>query len=286
MKVLVAASLAVLMSLTACSAESSSTAEPPQQTPATTEATTATATPTPSEEPEPLPKLGEPVAKRCGMDLPGKVFAIPGPDENSQLAAATLGRGPTVAVFVHQTSASGFCGWAPYAAWAARQGVRALLVDACGWGDSTCSEAVEDDAATWLGFGVDWARRHGAERVTLVGASMGGALVAGGGQQAGADAIVDLSGPDSWSGVPDTVTAAQDITVPFLVAASDGDTGIDVDALREAVEVSPAQQKEYVATPGEHGWDMVGEAELTGTSTPLDLRITALGRKVLAWVRG
>ncbi len=191
-----------------------------------------------------------------------------------------------MAVFVHQTSASGFCGWAPYAAWAARQGVRALLVDACGWGDSTCSEAAEGDAASWLRSVVDWARRHGAERVTLVGASMGGALVAGGGQQAGADAIVDLSGPDAWSGVPDTVTAARDITVPFLVAAADNDSGIDTDALREAVEVSPAQQKEYVATPGEHGWDMVGEAELTGTSTPLDLRITALGRQVLAWVRG
>jgi hypothetical protein len=115
---------------------------------------------------------------------------------------------------------------------------------------------------------------------------MGGALVAGGGQRAGADAIVDLSGPAAWSGVPDTVTAARDITVPFLVAAADNDSGIDVDALREAVQVSPAARKEYVAAPDEHGWDMVGEAVLTGDSTPLDLRITALGRKVLAWVRG
>ena len=108
---------------------------------------------------------------------------------------------------------------------------------------------------------------------------MGGALVAGGGQRAGADAIVDLSGPDSWSGVPDTVTAARDITVPFLVAAADDDSGIDVDALREAVRgvAGAAQGVRRHARRARLGHGRRGCADRH--STPLDVRITAAGQE-------
>ncbi len=69
---------------------------------------------------------------------------------------------------------TGLCGWVPYAAWAARHGIRAVVVDVCGFGRSQCSDELDADPAAQLALPVSWAREQGATSVTLVGASMGG----------------------------------------------------------------------------------------------------------------
>ena len=220
---------------------------------------------------------------RCGFAVPGRTFAIPGPDTGSTLVAAELGRGPAVGVLVHQVGATALCGWSPFAEWASRQGVRLLLVDACGYGESVCSEEVRHDPATWLRSTVAWARDHGARRVTLVGASMGGALVAGAGQRAGADAIIDLSGPVQWEGVEPLRRIAPRIRVPFLAAASDTDEDTSASALRRAAEAARGEPSRYYAAPGGHGWTMLTSG---WTSGPQETEPTALARLVVRWIGG
>ncbi|MEO7268444.1 MAG: hypothetical protein ABIW49_04470 [Knoellia sp.] len=120
-----------------------------------------------------------------------------------------------------------------------------------------------------------------ATRVTVVGASLGGVLALGAGEKAGADAIVNLSGPSEWEGVPDAVTAAKATTVPLLISAADADVGIDVSVLKAAVATSPAAHKRYVAMAGQaHGW--------TGISNgmSIDPVFTPLATTVLQWIQG
>ena len=66
-----------------------------------------------------------------------------------------------------------------------------------------------------------WARAHGARRVTLIGASVGAIVVlhAAASIRPIVDAVVDLSGELTWSGL-DSLTAARTLTVPVSYAVA------------------------------------------------------------------
>jgi dienelactone hydrolase len=219
------------------------------------------------------------IQQRCFVPVEGGLTTFAGPD-GSTMPGAVLGEGSDVAVFLHQTSAAGFCGWATYADWVSSRGVRAVLVDLCGWGRSACKGDFAADSEAQVRLLVEGAREQGARRVTLVGASMGGAIALGVGQQAGADAVVDLSGPAVWQGVPTAGEAARTTTVPLLLAVAPGDRGMDPPALRAAVQASPAEHKRFVSTKGSHGWDMLNDGTLA------EPQWNPLAHDVLAWVRG
>jgi hypothetical protein len=219
------------------------------------------------------------VADRCNIPVEGELTTFPG-SGGTVISGAVYGRADRAAVFLHQTAMAGMCGFATYAVWAARHGVRAIIVDLCGWGQSWCAGSDDDDWAAQVRIPVDWARAHGARSVTLVGASLGGAIALGIGQQVGADAIVDLSGPSSWPGVPDALPSARRTTIPLMVAAASGDTGIGVEALKRAVAASPATHKRFVPAPDGHGWSMLSDG------MAVDPQFTPLATTVLAWVKG
>ena len=103
------------------------------------------------------------IAERCNVPLEGDLTALAGPG-GSTISVAVLGDGPRAAVFLHQTSGAGMCGFATYAVWAAKRGVRAILVDLCGWGQSRCEGSLNDDWAAQVRIPVDWARAHGGRR--------------------------------------------------------------------------------------------------------------------------
>ncbi len=234
---------------------------------------------TPAHTPVPLPtKTLVTIEDRCSLPVQGRLTRFPGP-EGASLSGAVLGDGPVAAVLLHQTSSGGMCGFVPYAAWLAEQGVRAVLVDFCNWGASECPPAMALDWEAQVRIPIEWARSQGATRVTVVGASLGGIVGLGVGQRAGADAIVNLSGPDTWEGGLDAGRAAAETTVPLLVAASDSDRGIDTDALRAAVDASPAVSKRYVDVAAGHGWSMLNDGSLTEPAW------TPLARTVLGWVK-
>lgn len=232
--------------------------------------------------PVPVPTRTVPrqVAERCQLDVPGEVVDLVAPDGRSRLGAVAYGEGPTAVVLLHQTGRSGLCGWVTYARWLAGQGVLALAVDDCIRGSSSCTEAFTRDVRGQVALAVAAARERGASRVAVVGASMGGARALGVGQRAGADVVVDLSGPVTWEGVPAAGDAAAATTVPLLVVTSAGDRGIDARALEAAVDRSPAARTRFVLVPGDaHGWD------LTMDTIAADAAVTDEGRLVLDWVR-
>ncbi|MGA8978390.1 MAG: hypothetical protein WB473_04660 [Pedococcus sp.] len=87
------------------------------------------------------------VSDRCQVPVEGgELVEVVGP-AGSVMTGAVMGGADTVAVYLHQTSPAGFCGWTVYAAWAARRGVGAVLVDLCGWGRSRCKGAFASDPA-------------------------------------------------------------------------------------------------------------------------------------------
>lgn len=220
------------------------------------------------------------VSDRCKVPVEGgELVEVVGP-AGSVMTGAVMGGADTVAVYLHQTSPAGFCGWTSYAAWAARRGVGAVLVDLCGWGRSRCKGAFASDPAAQVRLVVDWARSRGAARVTVVGASLGGVTALAVGQQSGADALVDLSGPFSYPGLDTAALAAPRTTVPLLVAIASGDRAMQPADVRAAFDTSPATVKKFVSPPSGHGWGMLNDG------TDADPVWTPLAHTVLAWVKG
>lgn len=222
-----------------------------------------------------------PIVERCGLpDAPATPLIFPGPSGSSLIGAQT-GSGDRVALLLHQTNGDGLCGFWPFMAAAAKEGVRLVAFDLCGYGGSQCapgSEAARDPVAQVRAV-VDRLRQEGARSVTLVGASMGGTIAVGSAAEVKADRVVDLSGPTSWNGVPDTAKALRELRIPVLVVASPGDTDTDPAALQRAVAASPSRQKAYVQGPvGMHGVTLLKDI------APED-PVTPIGKQVLAFVK-
>lgn len=205
-------------------------------------------------DPPPARPLATPstVEDRCHVAVPGTLVQI-STDDGSVVTGASFSDGTDAAILLHQDSRSGLCGFVVFARWAAQHGVRVLAFDICGYGKALCNDGLRGDPVAQQRAMIDYARADGARQVTVVGASMGGALAMGVGQRAGADAVVNLSGPPYWRGVPDAVSAARATTIPLLVAAAASDRGISPSTLRAAVKEPPARPKRYLAVPKGHG---------------------------------
>lgn len=192
-----------------------------------------------------------------------KTFVLKAGD--ASLPAATLGDSATVAVLLHQTNGGGACGWLPAAQLFAQRGIRPLLFDVYGFGPGPRIDGRAPDAATQVDAAVAWAKKHGATRVVLVGASMGGAIAVGTAQDSGADAVVDLSGPMAWSGVPGLAEAAPALTLPTLVSAAPDDTTSPAAALGPAAGTLAGPHL-FVTAPTGHGYELLLQGD--GAATP------------------
>lgn len=211
----------------------------------------------PAEEAPPTDAASadETAARRCtGEGGPGRDRVIRA--KGSRLVAAEIGRGPTWAVFLHQTDGGALCGWWTYGAHVAGRGVHVLLLDLCGYGRSVCTKPLSNDQVGQASAAVAFARRHGARRVTVVGASMGGAVALPTARTSRADAVVDLSGPPDWSGA-NLDRDVGGLTMPTLLAASPDDPST-VSAFREAIRDVPAKVKRLEVVTGGHGYVMLG----------------------------
>ena len=204
----------------------------------------------------PTPAGFTPAAQRCGINAPLLRDHVLHAPNRSLLPAATLGSGSTVAIFLHETGYSGYCGWMPFAAWATRHyRFTALLFDLCGYGESDCPDPVVNPVAQ-VRAAAAWARDHGAERLVIVGASMGGAIAPAAALAVHADAVVDLSGPLRWEGIVVRGLTPK-LTMPTLFAISRGDIDASYPAFRAAFAQVPAKQARLVTAPAGHGWDML-----------------------------
>ena len=141
------------------------------------------------------------------------LVALPAPGE--RLPAVVLGRGGSTGVVFANQSASSACGWLPYARAVARDGVRSVVFD--------YAAASREDEVLAAGR---WLRSHGARRVVLVGASIGGRAVVTAAARGGprqVDAVVSLSGERILGAQPDLLTDARRLRVPTLWVSSEND---------------------------------------------------------------
>jgi pimeloyl-ACP methyl ester carboxylesterase len=168
-------------------------------------------------------------------------------EDGIELDAALVGEGEVGVVLGHQFG-SDFCSWVPFAKQLARRHMRALAIN-------FASSSIDDDMVA----GSEELRRRGADRIVLVGASMGGtaALVAAG--QVDADGVAALSAPREFGGL-DALPAVRGLELPalFLVGGQDASFARDARRLHEATGSS---DKALVVTNGaEHGTDLLQDS--------------------------
>ena len=187
---------------------------------------------------------------------PGCVLA-PGPDLHFRAADGTrivghrFGRGKTAIVLVHQ-SGSDLCQWAPYAKRLAALGYSAIAFDLRGFGESQhriypASLRYSAD----ISAAVKEARRLGATRVVVVGASLGAnaAIVGAANTRPLVDGVVSLSAPATFR--LDAVAAARHLQVPVLYVAAEVDEGgIYAADAKKMYEATPGADKRLEVVPG------------------------------------
>jgi dienelactone hydrolase len=233
--------------------------------------------------PTPLTPPRGPVSERCGEpEAPARWIRLRGPDQD-RLAAVVVGEGPVTAVYSHQSDPEALCGFWPYAVWLAEEyGVRSVLLDHCGSGGSACAyDDFHDDLARQVEVAVDWAREHGASRVSLVGASRGGttAIVAASRIRPSVDAVVDLSGPLRSLSL-DALGSAPRVTAPTLLALAPDDGVATMADFRSLLGRLGSSTKRFVRAESGHGWETLGWVERTGFEP------SPLAATVAAWLRG
>jgi dienelactone hydrolase len=180
-----------------------------------------------------------------------QMVKVPAPGE--QLPAVVLGSGGATGVVFANQSASIACGWLPYARNVARGGVRSLVFD---YGTAQREDEVLA-AARWL-------RAHGARRVVLVGASIGGRAVvtaAARAQRGAVDAVVSLSGERILGAQRDIAIDARRLTTPTLWVSSlnDGYTNFaeETRQLYRAAKGHARPDRLLVVGGDDHGIDLL-----------------------------
>jgi pimeloyl-ACP methyl ester carboxylesterase len=206
------------------------------QAPATTAATGAPATTTAA------------AAKACLQEAERDRAVSFTTGAGATLVGVVLGSGRRGLVLGHQ-SGSDLCEWLPLARELAGRGYQVLAFDFAGFGDSRPGPGearVDGDMAA----AAEQLRRRGADRVVLIGSSMGGTAVLAAATRirppvAG---VVSLSGPASFQGV-DAGAAVARLRVPVLLVAGADDQPFADDA-RAMHRAAPVRDKRLLVVPG------------------------------------
>jgi hypothetical protein len=219
-----------------------------------------------------------PIEQFCTGTIPSAITQrqLPAPGGPS-LNSAWLGSGKTVAVLLHQGDGNGLCGFLFYADFLAKRGIQVALLDLCNHGQSYClNNPIADDPAAQVKLIVDAARAQGAQRVVLVGASLGGSVAVTAAGEAKPDAVAVLSS-SAKEGPSDITTDAPHVTMPALFAFSRADQD-DLVVVRSQLKKMPARKKEFLVYDSGHGYTLLHDL-MTG-------EFTGLATRVAKWVKG
>jgi pimeloyl-ACP methyl ester carboxylesterase len=140
------------------------------------------------------------------------MFVLRGPGHD-RLAALSVGTGRVAVILAHQVSGS-MCQWWPYGRSLEAAGFRVVAFDFDGCG---ASPAGDGNYPGEVAAAAQWARHAGAEKVVLMGGSMGGTAVMVAAARLGASVagVIDLSGPAIFAGM-NALAAAGRVHVPVL----------------------------------------------------------------------
>jgi dienelactone hydrolase len=174
------------------------------------------------------------------------------------LKGVLLGRGTTGVALVHEFRRD-LCSWLPFARVLARKGYLVLDFDARNFGssaqvNSAAAFAVDRDVRGAAGV----LRAHGAKRIVLGGASMGGTavLVAGAALRPSPAAVVSLSGPTDLSSM-NALAAVRKLRAPTLFLAGKYDTQFAADARKMYGASASVRKRLAIRTTGAHGTDLL-----------------------------
>ena len=235
-----------------------------------------------SADPDPAPAPSTmSVIERCGSEIPAgtdvTAHELTAGDGSTFSAADFKADNPTgvVLVLLHQTGRLGLCGWGQFAGAAAGQGIASVAIDLCGYGTSSCTDGLESDPKAQVDLALTHVRDdRAAQRVVLVGASMGGSnsvIAAAAGVDI--DAWVDVSGVSSWNDV-ELQDLAGDLAqrgIPGLIVYATSDGDVEYAAARKLARSSGA---EFLDGGSGHGYELL-------TDTPG--RLKPAGRALLAF---
>ena len=176
--------------------------------------------------------------------------------EGATVSGELYGSGKTAVIF----SVMGNCkpGWREFAQFTAAQGLMALTYQWHGCRDSGSANEtelrrfVEDTQAA-----INFVRDQGAEKIILVGASLGGCASAKLALESQASGLVVLASPPSipqWGF--EVEPADVDTDIPKLFITAENDETVPATATRELYELA-AEPKEWQTYPGTaHGTDL------------------------------
>jgi pimeloyl-ACP methyl ester carboxylesterase len=221
--------LGLLVVSLGCGGDDDEEAGPPTSTPAATTTTAA-------------PPCGEEDAEAVTLTTP----------DGAELDAAVVGEGEVGVVLGHQFR-SDLCSWLSFAEQLAERDMLALAIN-------FVSTSLDDDMVA----GAHELQRRGAERIMLVGASMGGtaALVAAG--EIDVAGVAALSAPQEFSGL-DALPSVRSLEIPALFLVGREDTSFARDA-RRLYRATGSSDKALVVTSGAaHGTDLLQDPDAERT---------------------
>ena len=180
-----------------------------------------------------------------------------------RLFAFSAGSGSTGVVLAHE-SPGGLCGWLPAVPTFTAHGLRVLAFDFRGFPPSASApNRTADDFAPDLQATVDTLHSAGADKVFVVGASFGGAvMLAEGAKLHGVAGFVSLSGElEIPAHAVNALAGVRRLQAPLLVMASRGDYYFDAADARRMVKAAGSADKQLALYPGSnHGWDLLEQA--------------------------
>lgn len=226
-----------------------------------------------------LPDATSALRERCLSampdDAPLAAVTLTG-RSGGEIEAARIGPEVNERVAILLPQIGGLCGWGRWATAAAEVGLTSLLVNPCGYGETECTADQDADPLHEVAAAVDLARgEYGAERVVLLGTSMGGSLtVMAAAAGADVDAWADVSGPPAWEGV-ELARLAGSLPDDGLVVMAPSD-GQRFFAAAEAL--ARAAGVRFLPGRSGHGWDLL--------VNPVSGSVTRIGRQLMTLAEG
>jgi pimeloyl-ACP methyl ester carboxylesterase len=184
--------------------------------------------------------------------------------DGTRLVGHRFGEGTKAVILTHQ-SVGDLCDWLPYAKRLAARGYFVFPIDFRGYGFSSFSASGPNRFPQDIAAAARELRALGAEKVFVVGASMGGiaAVVAGSQISPPLDGVVSVSSPKLYRGM-NGVAAGKRLRVPvlFLAATADDNGGYDFSKDAQALHrAAVSKSKRIQLFPGRlHGIELVGRS--------------------------
>ena len=217
------------------------------------------------------------LAAKCGNAQGARVQPLwLDASDGQRLYAVHGGAGATGVVLVPESPPGDVCGWLPYAATLERAGMRVVVFDYRGTGDSPVQRGRPPFAyGRDLAAAVAQLRNDGAKKVAIVGASFGGAVAMT--YATGVDTVVSLSGETALPQYHlDPLDAVSHLHIPLLIVGSRDDTYLTVADARKLLRHATSSDKRLVLYPSSwHGWQIVQDAPYAPNARAI----------MLAWIR-